>query len=87
MGVLPLPFDPDQSWKSLELTGHESYYIKGVSKIASPKEKLTVTAKGDTKELMFNVTAQIDNGVELDYYKSGGVLPYVFRKLSAALAE
>jgi aconitate hydratase len=83
MGVLPLLFDPDQSWRNLELKGDESYDIKGIADLDEPKKKIEVTARTGDKEKNFTVTAQIDNNVEVDYYRSGGVLPYVFGKLKA----
>lgn len=85
MGVLPLEFEKEQNWKSLGLQGDEIFEIKGIREITEPKTKLTVNARSEGSQKAFNVTARLDNNVEIEYYRNGGVLPYVFTKLSAAL--
>ena len=80
MGVLPLEFSANQSWRGLELRGDETFSITGVSNI-TPKGHLTVTAKSKERSSTFEVIVRLDNEVELEYYRDGGVLPYVFSKL------
>ncbi|ADM08881.1 aconitate hydratase 1 [Parvularcula bermudensis HTCC2503] len=83
MGVLPLQFKEGDSWEALGLTGDEQVTIHGVESL-SPREDMTVTitfANGDTKEV--TVLARIDTQDELDYYRNGGILHYVIRKLAA----
>jgi len=82
MGVLPLEFKQGETWKTLSLEGDETYEVKGVSGINEPKTRLTVNAKGKTKQTSFEVTVRLDNQVEVEYYRDGGVLPYVFGKLA-----
>ena len=82
MGVLPLEFKQSESWKTLMLQGDESYEVKGIDRINSPKQRLTVMAKSRNNEKTFEVTARVDNEVEIEYYRDGGVLPYVFQKLA-----
>lgn len=82
MGVLPLQFKQGESWKTLGLEGDETYEVKGISGIKEPKTRLTVNAKGKTKQTGFEVTARLDNQVEVQYFRDGGVLPYVFGKLA-----
>ena len=82
MGVLPLEFKQEESWKSLGLQGDESYEINGIGDMKGPKPRLTVTAKSKAREKTFEVTARLDNDVEVEYYQDGGVLPYVFGKLA-----
>ena len=82
MGVLPLEFEKGESWKSLGLGGDEIFDVAGIGRITIPKAKLTVNARSSTLHKTFHVTARLDNEVELDYYRDGGVLPYVFGKIT-----
>jgi aconitate hydratase len=82
MGVLPLVFDPADSIASLGLDGTETFTISGIFDIA-PRKKLAVSArKADGRKIVFSVTARLDSEVEVDYYRNGGILPFVLRKLS-----
>jgi aconitate hydratase len=83
MGVLPLEFFTGQTCKSLGLQGDEEFDIKGIVEIQKPQPRLSVTAKSKERERKFEVIARLDNEVELEYYRDGGVLPYVFAKLTA----
>jgi aconitate hydratase len=81
MGMLPLMFMPGENAESLGLDGTETYSISGLEDI-QPRQKLEVRAvKADNKEIKFKVTARLDTDIEVDYYKGGGILPYVLRKL------
>jgi aconitate hydratase len=82
MGVLPLEFMKGESWRTLQLQGDEIFGIKGIGMIKEPKKRLTVNARSSVAEKNFEVTARLDNEVELEYYRDGGVLPYVFGKLT-----
>lgn len=82
MGVLPLQFDSDTR-KTLKLTGKERYSVKGVSDI-SPRCTVTLEitredGHKDTAELL----CRIDTEDELSYYKNGGILHYVLRRMAA----
>jgi aconitate hydratase len=82
MGVLPLQFIEGQSKESLGLTGEEVYEVGGVAEDLAPGKKLRVRARaadGSVKEI--DVVARIDTGVELEYYRNGGILQYVLRGL------
>ncbi|MEM9811002.1 MAG: aconitate hydratase AcnA, partial [Pseudomonadota bacterium] len=83
MGVLPLQFKDGDSWEALGLTGDEEVTIHGVETLEPQQElKATVTmADGSVKEV--TLLARIDTADELDYYKNGGILHYVIRKLAA----
>jgi aconitate hydratase len=81
MGVLPLEFDHGVTWQSLGLTGTETFDIRDLDGAIKPRQKLTVVAKGKGAELEFPVTLRIDTPVELDYYRNGGILQTVLRKL------
>jgi aconitate hydratase len=82
MGVLPLEFEPGQSAESLQLTGAETYEVGGLAAGLAPRQKLSVTARGDDgAETVFTVTVRLDTPVHVDYYLQGGILPAVLRKL------
>jgi aconitate hydratase len=82
MGVLPLEFLPGQSWRTLGLEGNEIFNIQGLADLKI-KARLTVRTKSKNKETAFEVVARVDNEVELKYYQEGGVLRYVFTKLTS----
>ncbi len=77
MGVLPLEFESGQDAASLGLTGHEQFAVGGIAEGIAPGKKLTVTADGKS----FTVKLRIDTPNEVDYYKNGGILPFVLRSL------
>jgi aconitate hydratase len=82
MGVLPLQFTEGQSWHSHGLTGEEVYDIAGLSDDLKPGQELEVVATSPTgKQTRFTAKVRIDTPVELEYYKNGGILQTVLRKL------
>ncbi|MFO0916437.1 MAG: aconitate hydratase AcnA [Pirellulales bacterium] len=81
MGVLPLEFAGGQTWQSLGITGEETFDIPADEQLR-PREKITVAARRpDGSSLTFDCTVRIDTPVELDYYRNGGILQTVLRKL------
>ncbi len=85
MGVLPCEFLPGESRQTLGLNGTETYSIAGVSDAAQGDKlaKVTVkTANGETKS--FAVKVRIDTPVEVLYFRSGGIMPYVLRQIAKA---
>jgi len=85
MGVLPLQFAPGQSRDSLGLTGFETYAVSGVAAGISGDKRVRVAATaadGSTKT--FEAIIRIDTPQEIEYYRSGGILPYVLRQVAAA---
>ncbi|MCI4330501.1 MAG: aconitate hydratase AcnA [Thermoplasmata archaeon] len=85
MGVLPLQFEPGEGWKELGLTGEESFSFRVPGGGASgPRATIEVTAtRADGGVRKFSVRSRIDSAVELDYYRSGGLLPYTLGRLAA----
>jgi aconitate hydratase len=84
MAVLPLEFLPGESAATLGLTGRERYDVTGVAEGLTPGKKLTVRATADdgtAKE--FRVVARVDTPDDVEYYRPGGLLPYVLRGLVA----
>jgi aconitate hydratase len=86
MGVLPLQFKED-GWQKLGLTGEEIVNIRGLESL-SPRTQLTVELyrPSDGRIARFPVICRIDTPTELEYFKNGGVLPYVLRNLARAPA-
>ncbi|MCS6787891.1 MAG: aconitate hydratase, partial [Aigarchaeota archaeon] len=82
MGVLPLQFERGQTWKSLGLDGTETIDVLGISEGLYPRKKLLVRAKkADGSVVEFNAIARLDTPIEVEYYRNGGILNYVLRKL------
>ncbi|MBW7885504.1 MAG: aconitate hydratase AcnA [Caldilineaceae bacterium] len=85
MGVLPLQFMPGESVKSLGLTGYEIFDLIGLSDNMEPRQNYTVRAtKDDGTVVEFTVMSRIDTPVEVEYYKNGGILQTVLRRMAAA---
>jgi len=83
MGVLPLELPEGQTWQSLGLTGEETFDVAGLDNSLAPQSTLTVRATApDGRVIEFQATARIDTPVELDYYRNGGILQTVLRKLA-----
>ena len=83
MGVLPLQFTGSNTRESLGLIGHEIFDFAGVpAAVASPAKCVNVTATApDGKIAKFEVKVRIDTPQEAEYYRNGGILPYVLRQL------
>jgi aconitate hydratase len=81
MGVLPLIFQPGDSWKRLGLDGTETYEIKGIENMI-PRKVLSVAAtRNDGSAVSFEVVARLNTDVDVAYFEHGGILPYVLRRL------
>jgi aconitate hydratase len=84
MGVLPLEFIDGETRVTLGLNGFETFEILGLSDGMGPKAKLTVKAtSGDGAVKTFSAVSRIDTPEEMNYYRHGGILPYVLRQLVA----
>jgi aconitate hydratase len=84
MGVLPLQFKPGESAESHGLTGRETLTIRGLAGELRPRQDVTVEvvrADGGTASLV--VTARLDTPVDINYYRNGGILQTVLRKMLA----
>ncbi|NKJ50309.1 aconitate hydratase 1 [Burkholderia sp. SG-MS1] len=85
MGVLPLQFKGSDSVQSLGITGEETYDIEGLGADFKPQQEVTLVIRGkDGSEKRVQVLLRIDTPIEVDYYKHGGILPFVLRSLLAA---
>jgi aconitate hydratase len=81
MGVLPLEFVDGQNRESLGLTGLETFAIEGIQAAVESNGRKRARVKADGKS--FEVAARIDTPVEIEYYRNGGILPYVLKQLAA----
>jgi len=81
MGVLPLQFLPGETPETLGLDGTEEYDITDIPALA-PGQRLTVQARKVGYIKSFKVIARVDVPVEVEYYRHGGILPYVVRRLA-----
>jgi aconitate hydratase len=85
MGVLPLQFMPGQTAASLGLTGDETLDFEGLNDQLTPRSQLTVKATlPDGTSFTFETLVRIDTPVEIDYFRNGGILPTVLRKLATS---
>ncbi|WP_244816779.1 aconitate hydratase AcnA [Caballeronia sp. Lep1P3] len=85
MGVLPLQFKGADSVQSLNITGDETYDIEGLGADFKPQQEVTlVIHRKDGSDQRVPVLLRIDTPIEVDYYKHGGILPFVLRSLLAA---
>jgi aconitate hydratase len=85
MGVLPLQFLGDDSVTTLGITGDETFDLKGLEGNLRPQQEVTLVihrTNGESREV--KVLLRIDTPIEVDYYKHGGILPFVLRQLLAA---
>ena len=82
MGILPLQFTAGQNMQSLDLSGFETYDILGLTGEMNPNQEYTVRATRETGAAFeFRVTSRLDTPVEVNYYKNGGILHTVLRRL------
>jgi aconitate hydratase len=82
MGVLPLQFNEATNAQSLGLDGSETYAITGLSDTISPGQMVTLEiTRKDGKIEKVPVKLRIDTPIEIDYYRHGGILPFVLREL------
>ncbi len=85
MGVLPLQFLGNDSIESLGITGNESFDLLGIEHNIKPQQEVTLVIKranGQTQQA--KLLLRIDTPIEVDYYRHGGILPFVLRQLLAA---
>jgi len=82
MGILPLQFKAGESAESLGLTGHEKLTIRGLAGEIRPRQDVTVgVERKDGSKASFTVTARLDTPVDINYYRNGGILQTVLRKM------
>ena len=82
MGVLPLQFKEGQNAVSLALDGTETFDLVGLEGDVRPRQDVTLrVTRNDGATFDVTLTLRIDTPIEIEYYKNGGILPYVLRQL------
>ncbi len=82
MGVLPLQFKQGESRQSLGLTGLETYDILGIAQGLKPRQEVAIRVRReDGTETTVTVVCRIDTPIEMEYYRHGGLLQYVLRRM------
>jgi aconitate hydratase len=84
MGVLPLQFKDGDTRNSLGLTGSDSFSIKGLADLDPSQDVEVEVTREDGSTFSFTALCRIDTANEMEYYRNGGILHYVLRKLAAA---
>ncbi len=84
MGVLPLTFEEGTSWQTLNLKGDETVTIDGLGDSLQPRQRMELVITSDKGRVSHvPVICRIDTADELEYFRNGGILPYVLRTLAA----
>jgi aconitate hydratase len=83
MGILPLQFKAGENRESLQLTGEETFDLPSLSDNLKPGEEIELKVTGSSgDQRSITVLSRIDSPIEADYYRHGGILPYVLRRLA-----
>jgi aconitate hydratase len=81
MGVLPLQFKGNDSWQALDLAGDERIDVLPHAELTPQSDAILTITRADGSRREVVVTLRIDTPIEVDYYRNGGILPYVLRQL------
>jgi aconitate hydratase len=82
MGVLPCQFDGDASAQTYRLDGSETFELLGLEKGIVPRQNVTLVARRTSGEAVeIPLVLRIDTPIEVEYYRHGGILPYVLRQI------
>jgi aconitate hydratase len=82
--VLPLQFQSGESWEMLRLDGSELVDVIPDPQLRPQSDARVVITRADGSSQEITVTLRIDTPIEVDYYRNGGILPYVLRDLLSA---
>jgi len=83
MGVLPLQFKDGDTRETLGLKGDDSFTIKGLAGMNPQQDVEVEVTRADGSSFTFTAKSRIDTANEMEYYRNGGILQYVLRKLAA----
>jgi aconitate hydratase len=88
LGILPLQYLPGESAATLGLSGRESFTVRGIAAGLQPRQRVTVEVADDAgRSRTFETVCRLDGPIEVDYYRAGGILPAVLRRIAASSAE
>jgi aconitate hydratase len=82
MGILPLQYLPGESAASLGLTGREAFTIEGLAELGRRQEVAVIARAEDGREIRFRAVTRLDGEIDVTYYRNGGVLQTVLRRLA-----
>jgi aconitate hydratase len=80
MGILPLEFENDQTAESLGITGEETFSINGFHEAIKPHQEMILEIKRGSEVIKTKVIARLDTILEAEYFRQGGILPFVLRQ-------
>jgi aconitate hydratase len=83
MGILPLQFKESDTWQSLRLTGDETIDVIPDPTLKPRSDAKLIVTRADGSKQEVTVTLRIDTPIEVDYYRHGGILPFVLRQILA----
>ena len=83
MGVLPCQFKEGQDAASLKLDGSETFDLVGIAEVKPRQDAKLVVHRKDGSKQEVTVTVRIDTSIEVEYFRHGGILPYVLRQILA----
>jgi aconitate hydratase len=83
MGVLPCQFEEGTNAVSLGLDGTETFDLKGIAGNITPQQQATLVIHKNGSSREVPVRVRIDTPIEVEYYRAGGILPYVLKQLMA----
>ncbi len=81
LGVLPLQFEDGESAQSLGIIGNERFDLEGLGEVIEPRQSVTLVIHREGSTQKVRLRLRIDTPIEVDYYKQGGILPFVLRGL------
>jgi aconitate hydratase len=83
MGVLPLQFRDGDTRETLGLTADDTFSIRGLADLTPGQDVEIEATRADGTSFTFKALCRIDTANEMEYYRNGGILHYVLRKLAA----
>jgi aconitate hydratase len=84
MGIVPFVFEDGMSWQTLGLKGDETVSIRGLSTVKPRQRMIAEIIDGQARAVAIPIICRIDTLDEIEYYRNGGILPYVLRNLAVA---
>lgn len=83
MGVLPLQFEEGESVEQLKITGKEVFSLLGLENISTPHQELVLEIDDGNNKRQVKVISRLDTPSEVQYYRHGGILPFIYRRIIA----
>lgn len=87
MGVLPLEFMNGESYETLGITGEETFTIQGLGSVITPQQEVMLEITQDQETRRVKLRARLDTASEVEYYRHGGILPFILRQRLSSINE